>query len=702
VVVTAEKRAETIDSTPLSITALSMTKLQDAGVNTVSELVSSVPDLQIHTLGIGDFVGITIRGVSNLAFIREGNPAVSTYVDGIYVDPAVAFMNELYDLERVEVLRGPQGTLYGRNATGGNVNVITADPKASFDASFDMSYGNFNDVTTHAMVNVPVSDTLAVRVALMEHRTDGYFNTQGDTAQNYGAAEDTGLRVTGLWTPSASFKWRLSLDGYQSKGAPGGSVETGANGMPVNGLSPYNQPAYPDPNPDDQVQNGTVRSRMDIKLTDNLSLAYIAGHQQLLWSYLYATLGQPNAAVTRPATGAGVQNGSSSSNHEVDLNWDTEKLKNVLGGTYFDESLNYLSQNEIPASNYVSRALSNRGAQKESWGAFDQATWSPITALRITGGVRYSHDRQTQPQFQLLSCHSVPTMEEVLLLTPTSPACVAAHVATVPSAKGAWSKISWKGGIDYDVTDTALAYASVTTGYKQGGLQPGLPAVFSTTYEPETVTSYEAGTKLRFLDNTLSVRLAGFFENYTNIQTSQLDFLNGIGRIIAANAGRSQIYGAEIESEWRPTTTDYLSAFFTWLHARYTVFDDAVDPRTNALIPSLAGNQLPNAPTTSVRVEYHHDFALPNGAKLIPQVSSYWQSISYSEPINVDVYKIGSYSKTDVQLTYASAGEHWRVAAYVRNAEDRAIRNSDYTIFGQVYSDFNPPRVFGVRASYKY
>jgi iron complex outermembrane receptor protein len=701
VVVTAQKRAETIDSTPLAITALGMTQLQDAGVNTISELISAVPDLQIHTLGIADFVGITIRGVSNLAFVREGNPAVSTYVDGIYVDPAVAFTNELYDLERVEVLRGPQGTLYGRNATGGNVNVITADPKPSFDASFDVAYGNFNDVMAHAMVNVPVSDTLAVRVALMEHRSDGFFNTEGTTYKNYGAADDTGLRLTGLWTPSASFKWRLSFDGYQSHGTPGGSVQTGANGMPVNGLSPYQQPAYADPEPDNYVQNGTVRSRMDIKLTDNLSLAYIAGHQQLLWSYLYATLGQPGAPVTPPATGAGVQNGDSSQNHEVDLNWDTEQLKNVLGSTYFDESLSYLSQNEVTASNYVSRALSNRGAQKESWGAFDQATWSPITALRLTGGVRYSHDRQAQPQFQVLSCHSVPTLEQVLLLTPTSPQCVAPHIVHTPYAEGSWSKVSWKAGADYDVTDTALAYTSVTTGYKQGGVQPGLPAVFSSTYEPETVTSYEAGTKLRLLDRTLNLRLAGFFENYTNIQESQLAFVGGLSSNITANAGGAHIYGTEIESEWRPTTADYVSGFFTWLHARYTVFNNAINPLTNAIIPSVAGNQLPNAPSTSVRLEYHHDFSLPNGGKLTPMVASYWQSTSYSEPFNFDVYKIRSYSKTDLQLTYA-ATEHWQVAAYVQNVEDRAVRSSDFSLLGHVYSDFNPPRIFGMRVSYRY
>jgi iron complex outermembrane receptor protein len=702
IVVTAQKRQETVNNTPLAVTALGMTQLQDAGVNTVSELTASVPDLQIHTEGIVDFVGVTIRGVSNLSTIREGNPAVSTYIDGIYVDPPVGFSNDLYDLERMEVLRGPQGTLYGRNATGGNLNIITADPKASFDANFDMSYGNFNDVMAHAMFNVPVSDSLAIRAAFMEHRSDGYFSTQDTTRQNYGAADDTGLRLTGLWTPAEIFKWRLSFDGYESNGTTGASVETGANGMPVNGLSPYHQPAYPDPEPDNSIRNGAVRSRMDLRLTDSLSLAYIAGYQHVRWSFVYGSLGQPGAPATPAVTGASVQNEASTQGHEVDLNWDSEKLKNVLGGTYFGESLSYLSQNEITPSNYVSRSLSDRGADKASWGVFDQATWSPITALRLTGGVRYSHDHQSQPQYQTLTCATVPTLEEVPLLTPTSPQCVGPKVVTTPYATGSWSKVSWKGGADYDLTDAALAYASVTTGYKQGGLQPGLHAGFPSTYEPETVTSYEAGTKLRLLDRTLNVRFAGFFENYTNIQEAQLAFLGGLSQSITSNAGGSHIYGAEIESEWRPTATDYVSAYLTWLHARYTVFSDAIDPRTNALIPSLAGNQLPNAPTTSARLEYHHDFSLPNGGKLSPQVSSYWQSTSFSEAINVDVYKIRSYSKSDVQLTYASPDEHWRVAAYVQNVEDRAVRNSDFTLLGNVYSDFNPPRLFGVRVAYHY
>ena len=354
VVVTAQKREETVNNVAVAVTALDMTKLQDAGVNTISEMTSAVPNLQIHTLGIADFIGVTIRGVSNLSFIREGNPAVSTYIDGIYVHPPVGFNSTLHDLERVEVLRGPQGTLYGRNATGGNVNVITASPKSSFDANFDIAYGNYNDVMLHSMVNVPVSDTLAIRAAVMGHRDEGYFSTEGTTDRDYGASEDVGLRLTGLWTPSESFSWRLSLDGSHTRGTPGGSVLTGNNQMPVNGRSPYSQPAYPDPEADKHTENGAVRSRMDFQLTDKLSLAYVAGYQHLDFSYSYATVGQAGAPATLPATRAAVQNEARTHGHELNLVLDTDTFKNVLGATYFSEWVAYTSQNLLPSINYSS------------------------------------------------------------------------------------------------------------------------------------------------------------------------------------------------------------------------------------------------------------------------------------------------------------------------------------------------------------
>jgi iron complex outermembrane recepter protein len=702
IVVTAQKFAETVNTTPVAVTALGMAALQDAGVNAVKDLTSAVPNLQIHTMGAEDFVGITIRGISNLTYVASGNPAVSTYVDGIYVDQPVGFSNDMYDLERIEALRGPQGTLYGRNATGGNLNIITADPKPDFGAAADVSYGNYNDVAAHAMVNVPVSDTLAVRAAFMSHRNDGYFDTEGTTARNYGAADDFGVRLTSLWKPVAGFTWRLSFDGFQDNGTPGMSIQTGENGRPVNGLSPYKQPTSSDPEPDNNVRSAAVRSRMDFKVTDDLSLTYTAGYQGIRWSYVWATAGQIGAPVTPPIAKLDQTNDAHSQSHELDLNYTTDHVKNVLGATYFNESIGGDVHEDVPLAGFVSRSLNDVVYEKRSWGVFDQATFSVTDALRLTGGARYSHDFQSSLAEQDLECivNPAPLLGGVSALNPGSPGC---FVVPFPYASGSWSHVNWKAGVEYDVNSATLAYASVTTGYKQGGVQTGLPAPLPSTFKPETVTSYEAGTKLRLLDNALNVRLAAFFADYTDLQNSTFEIVSGTPLTVVENAGTSHIYGVEVESEWKATPVDYFSAFFTYLHARYTVFNNGVDPQNPAIdIPSLAGNQLPNAPDESVRLEYHHDFPLPNGAALSPLIASYWQSTSYSDAVNTPIYKIGGYSKTDLQLTYSDPSAHWKVQGYVQNVENHAVRNADFEIFGGVYSDFNPPRLYGIRASYKY
>jgi iron complex outermembrane receptor protein len=702
IVVTAQKRAETVNTIPIALTALGMAQLQDAGINAVKDLTSSVPNLQIHTMGAEDFVGITIRGISNLTYVASGNPAVSTYVDGIYVDQPVGFSNEMYDLERVEVLRGPQGTLYGRNATGGNLNIITAEPKPDFGASADVSYGNYNDVAAHAMVNVPVSDTLAVRAALMTHRSDGYFDTEGTTARNYGAADDFGIRLTGLWKPADWFNWRLSFDGFQDNGTPGMSIQTGTNQRPVNGLSPYHQPTSSDPEPDNDVQSGVVRSRMEFKLNDSLSLTYITGYQSIRWSYVWATAGQVGAPVTPPIAKLDQTNDAHSQSQELNLNYSTGRLKNVLGATYFDESISGDVDEDVPLVGFVSRSLNDIVYDKRSWGVFDQATFSLTDALRLTGGVRYSHDFQSELPEQDLECivNPAPLLGAVSTIKPGSPGC---FIVPFPFGSGSWSHVNWKAGVEYDLNSTTLAYGSVTTGYKQGGVQVGLPAIFPTTFKPETVTSYEAGAKLRLLENDLNVRVAGFFADYTNLQNSTFEIVSGTPLTVVENAGTSHIYGLEVETEWKATPVDYVSAFLTYLHARYTVFNNGVDPQNPSVdIASLAGNQLPNAPDESVRLEYHHDFPLSNGGTLSPLLASYWQATSYTDAVNIPIYKIGAYSKTDLQLTYSDPSAHWKVQGYVQNLENHAVRNSDFEIFGGVYSDFGPPRLYGIRASYKY
>lgn len=702
IIVTAQKRTEMLSKAPMAVSALDMSQLQDAGVVNIKDLTSAVPDVQIHTIGLDSFVGINIRGISNYDYSGKSDPAVSTYIDGVYVGLSQGFATELYDLQRVEVLRGPQGTLYGRNATGGNVNVITADPKPSFSAAADVSYGNYNDVQTHGMVNVRLTDELFIRAAFITHRNDGYFDTRGYTARNYGASDDFGGRLTALWTPSGAFKWRLSIDDFISEGTPWASIDTGADGKPLNGLPVYKQPVSSDPEPENYIRSSTIRSRMDWNITDSLTASYVAGYQVLDTHYSWATTGNLSA----PATPAWVQydrgHGYAHS-HELDVNYDSNTLKNVFGGSY------YLQEGPRHSTRGIFNAIAldekgdqpSPGIRKKAWGIFEQATYSLIDHLRITGGLRYSKESQVVDDSNVFYCSASTypglTLLGVAALTAASPGC---SPSNSPSGSGSWSNVSWKAGIEGDISDRALAYLSVTTGFKSGGLQPNVRPGISTTYRPEEVRNYELGFKTRLFDDSANVRVALFYEDYTDLQVFQLvSTPQGIS-LVTTNAAKAGIYGTEIEGEWNLSPVDHIRGFVNYLHATYTNYKNTRDPLTNEIVASLDGNQLPNAPQESIRLQYSHDFTLPNNGTVTPQAAVYWQSFSYLNAFNDSYFRVNPYTKTDLSLTYADPSGRWKLAAYVDNLEDHAVRTGEFTGAG-VYSDFAPPRLFGVRISYQ-
>jgi len=709
VIVTASKRSELLSKTPVAVSALDTNQLKDSGVVTLKDLTSAVPDVQIHTIGVDSFVGITIRGISNLDYSGNADPAVSTYIDGMYIGLSQGFANELYDLERVEVLRGPQGTLYGRNATGGNVNVITADPKNAFAASADVSYGNYNDIQVHGMVNIPVNDELQVRAAFMTHRNDGYFDDLGTTARNYGMSDDFGARLTGLWKPNSSFKWRLSLDGFVSKGTPWASIETGADGKPVNGLPVYQQPVGPDPQPDNYIRNLAVRSRMDWNASDSISVAYIAGYQSLNAYYDWATTGQPGAPAN---TGweQYVQYSSTFQSHELNISYDSKALKNVFGGSFFyQNSPPSVGAGIYNAIDYNYTTVPTAAAQdstKRAWGIFDQATYSVTDRLRFTGGVRFSSERQfIGAGLASIGCITNGTSSLTLYQYRTLTTVPAGCFNSPPSASGSgsWSSVTWKAGLDFDVNERTLAYVSAATGFKSGGVQPSTPAPLPLTFDPEKVINYEFGVKTRLREDSLNLRAAVFYEDYTNLQVFQLVPTPATGglTLVTLNAAKAGIYGMELESEWRLSAVDQIRGFANYLHATYTEFHNAYDGRTSSIIPSLDGNQLPNAPQESFRIQYTHDFALPSGATITPLAAVYWQSRSYLQAFNTPLYQVNAYSKTNMSLTYTDASAHWKYAAYVDNLENKAIRTSNWADAGGVYSDFAPPRTYGVRVSYQ-
>ncbi|WP_260929471.1 TonB-dependent receptor [Novosphingobium sp. 9] len=704
IVVTAQKRAETVNTVPLAVTAVGPEQLKAANVTDVKGLTAVVPGLQIQTVGVDSFVGVAIRGISNRSYSPAANSAISTYVDGGYVDLPVGFSESLYDLARVEVLRGPQGTLYGRSATGGNINILTADPENKFDASADASYGSFNDVATHAMVNVPVTDTLSIRAAGMMHRSDGMFDTQGTTSRNYGAADSFGGRLTALWKPSSRFKWRLQLDQYDNKGTPGLSVLTGADAKPVNGLSPYKQPVYSDPEPYNKIISTAVRSRMDWDATDDLSISYVGTYQDIRAAYRWVTTGDADAPDNPGWQQASAYN-SKATFHEIDASYSKGRFKNVMGGSFFYEKIKDPGSAAVYAAiDYVYYSPKGADITKRSWGVFDQASYEILDHLTLTGGVRYSKDYQAQGASLTYSCalsaYPVTNFSQVYNLTATTPGCYGA--STGASGSGSWDKVTWKAGLDYQMTPTTLIYASAISGYKPGGVQPAAPDGVSKTYNPEDVVSYEAGVKTRLLDDKLTLRAAAFWVDYTNLQVFQVASTTSGVSLVTFNAAKARSRGVELETTWEISPVDHFSGFINYLDATYTQYTNGIDGRDSSVIPSLTGYQLPQAPHWQMRGQYSHDFLLGNGGKITPMAAVYFQTESFTEANNVSWYRVAPYTKTTLTLTWTDPTDKWQVSAFVDNLENNKVRTGDWASSGEVYSDFAPPRTWGLRASWHY
>lgn len=695
VVVTATKRSEPLGKVPLAVSALSQDQLTTAGVVGLEDLTAAAPSVEMKMVAVDDSVEITIRGITNSDFNPGGSPAVATYIDGIYVARTQGLNGDLFDLDRIEVLRGPQGTLYGRNSTGGNINIVTADPKGTFGASADISYGNYGDVQTRAMVNLPVTDDLAVRGSITTHRSDGYFQTQNTTSTNYAAADNYSGRLTGLWTPSSAFTWRLSADYSSVGGTPDLEFATGSNGRPLDGLPVYDRPVSSEPEPSNHLRNFMVRSRMEWRLGSNFSLDYLAGYEDVSWSDVWA-LGATSLAANNLTEGHRT-GGDQSYSQEVDLNFDWNSLKNIVGANYLHESERDFD--DYPAYtldlNYRGGTSLGPTATDESWGVFDQATYTVVEGLRLTGGVRYSSENKGNALsgFGQEFCPVTLPINTALSQMYT-PVCTFNLEAPV---HGKWSNTNWKAGVDYDVTDAMLAYASVTTGFKAGGLNIG-GNITPQAYSPEKVTNYELGLKTHFFDNR--VRLYGdvFYMDYTNLQVTQL---SGTAEI-TNNAAKAKIYGTELEGEWRVTPQDRINGFLDYLHASYSDYNNAVDQLNGNIYPSLSGSTIPNAPRYSFKLAYSHQFDLPGGSSLTPSAAVYYQSVSYLREFDLPIDRVQAYTKTSLNMGWTDMTGRWNVDAYAFNLENSVVRNGGITAFGLYWSTYDPPRTYGVRVGYKF
>jgi len=667
VIVSAEKRDTSAQKTPIAMSVLSSDAIAANGAANLEDVTSLAPSVSFSKSDTSSIV--TIRGVSSRDTTEIGDPAVAVNVDGFYYQRAIGMSDSMFDLERVEVLRGPQGTLYGRNATGGAINIITAKPTKDLGGYASISYGNYNAVTAEGALNIPLNDWIQVRTSFFNRQHDGYRDNAPARA---GDDEDAkAARVHVMMEPTDNLTALLTAQivklGGVGPAVYGTPLQLDANGNVIHSRPPMpSEPtAWPISEPSGYLDTTSKSFQWKFDYTAPFAkLTYFGGIRQLQFHSLLNLDGEgpPKAFYfqtnEQPRTW----------NHEFRISSkDNERFTWQLGAFYFDESNNLLSlfqDYNVPTPPTNLYIFSYPTLDATSKAGFGQGSFALTDTVKVEAGIRYTSDFKRRTG----SLNYGTGIED-------------------QNASASSSKTTYHGGIDWQVTPGTLLYGKVDTGYKAGGFTDVAP------YAPESITAYEIGSKSRLLGNTLQLNTAAFFYNYTDQQISQ--FIDG--RTIIDNAGKSQIFGFEFDTTYLLTDADQVDGYVGYLHAQFKQFELANGNGNQ----NLSGNAPPQSPRLSLNFGYQHRFELANGAGLTARIQTHFETSSNLTVYNYADDRQAAYSRTDAMLTYSPADKKWSIEAYGKNLENRLvlINSEENGLWGDYNYQFADPRTYGMRAT---
>ena len=624
IVVTARKRDETLQTVPLSLTAITGAQLKLQSITTVFDLQQQVPSLFIQpAYDDPNSIVITLRGRKQDDATLVSDASISFSVDGINVPRTLGMQGEFLDLNRVEVLRGPQGTLYGRNATGGAIALYTNDPTDKLEGSLDVTGGNYGAWDVIGIANVPlIGDTLDARFVAEDGSHGGYaHNSTGsplawERSQNFRAklrwkVNDSWNAVFGThYEASKAGPFEFNLSGltpanFNNNGLPEGGLlaleEQAETGLPIdqavarlrsflgnehysliNNSSNPLLPARSSMSPFSHTERWDVGLNVNGQLSDDLKFRSITGFQHLIRSELIGS----QTAVTPFVTTYGSSDNYLSQEFQLlgdmhSLNWVTGLYGGMERGGD-DNSVNF-----APALVGPNVIINNTDIRNSTLAAFAQATWEFIPSWHLTAGGRFTRDtRAIIANDYLAPLFSGPaTMSPPYCVVPAPGVELSSTMSQCPREfSDTFTKPTWLVSLDHQVTDNVLLYAKVATGYRSGGQNAGGAVEVETfaTVQPESNLEYEVGFKSELFDHRLRLNVDGYHDKYTNLQISTGQVLaDGTLGTIITNAATAEIQGMEAETDLivLPGLTVHTGTAFTDAH--FVHFVDFTGDRTH-------------------------------------------------------------------------------------------------------------------------
>lgn len=728
IVVTASRRAESSQRTALAIDVLSSESLAKANVTRAEDLTRVAPSAQIATGGA--FPQAYVRGVGNYATQSFAESAVAFNLDGVYISRTWATRGMFFDLERVEVLKGPQGTLYGRNASGGAINIITAKPKLGEVSGFvEGQAGNYNHWQGTAAINVPLGDTVAVRASGQVIDRKGYLS------DGYNDDKSHAVRLQVLWEPTSDLSLLLSGNYQHGGGKGGGSVLSPQ--LPGDEWRGASDPAV---TAIFAAEPGLGALLTSPKADGFVDIDVLSASAELNWDLGFATLTLLPAYRDSKLRTLFYLGGFPVFNHEHDRQVSVEArlgnsdgdLKWVLGGFYFDEKQQGLDGRQaMEVFQGINTQISDGlKLNTRSYAVFGQATYSVTDRFRVTGGLRYTYERKRHRELNVNfgppdtmgpppACVPGRTFDPA---TPTIPLFCRLDIAI--DQQQTFNSVTYKVGVEYDLAPQSMAYASLSTGFKSGGF---FSAPSPNTFRPEKLTSYEVGIKNRFFDNRLQVNLEAFYWRYRDHQESYVGptSIPGFFTFLTANAGEAKSYGFELDTVFRPSSADELTFSIQYNGSKYDTFKYSYltavfgPPTTGCAVGPLvgasqevncAGKPLVRAPRWTGSAGYSHTFDLGSSGRLTASADVQFSSGSYLSVDFLEAGRQGAYALGNLDLTYVSDSGGLSVSAFVNNVTNKVVRNQAFRYpfvsganpladpDGVVLATVRPPRTYGVRA----
>jgi len=658
VVVTAQRREESLQQVPIAESVVSAEALAQRNVNDVRDIVQLVPNLRIDTPYGNAFPKISLRGVGSGAYNQNTESTVAIYMDDLVLNAPAAKLTQLFDTERVEVLRGPQGTLYGKNTTGGAINFVTRRPTGQTEADGSFTVARYGEVAFDVGAETPITDDLSIRAAVKRRYRDGYgFNKLTDEKiyDNDEWAGRVGLRYQHGDTDAY-----LKLFADRSRQQGFYSVETGVNpdGSPtttgMNPLTGYIRPANIDVGEYQQqranVDNRGVTLNVDQRVGD-LTFSSVTGYIHTKQDLSQDADGSPIVFVEVDPYSSKVREFSQefrlSSPAEGPLSW-------ILGATAFSQTVGIDNQaiitgfaNTLAGFGVVIPSSFRQEAHERStsFAAFLDATYKLNDQLKVFAGVRMTSDKK--------SIHMFP-VNGISLIGPYD----------FKSSKS-WTEPTYRAGLNFQANPSTMLYASYNHGYRSGTYDTsfvGTPDQIKGPVNPEFVDSGEVGVKTTLFDRTLQINAATF---YTIFRDQQLPVLGALGLCCSlANAGKSRIYGLEAEVVWRVTPDFDMNLDATVADGKYLRF--------NTGTANLAGQKLGNLADYEVRLSPEYRIPFGSGHFFIaPEALFVGESRRSTavDPFGQDVQP--AYTLLNGQAGYRAAGDRFSVFAFVKNATNK-------------------------------